>query len=201
MVNNIKIFSKKKNLISRNRASAKYKKYDYLFNEVNERLFERLQLVKRKFQDTLEIGSRTGNTINLFNKKKDIKNIFISDISKEMLLIAKEIQTNKQKIFLTLDEENLPFKNNLQAAESKSTIEFIPNIWVSVNPDNQVTLTVSESEMGQGVWTSLPMIIAEEMELDWTKVKVVQAPVDENYFGILLQYPAKDGEVFDYSFR
>lgn len=77
----------------------------------------------------------------------------------------------------------LPFKNNLQAAESKSTIEFIPNIWVSVNPDNQVTLTVSESEMGQGVWTSLPMIIAEEMELDWTKVKVVQAPVDENYFG------------------
>ena len=37
--------------------------------------------------------------------------------------------------------------------------------------------------MGQGVWTSLPMIIAEEMELDWTKVKVVQAPVDENYFG------------------
>ena len=112
MVNNIKIFSKKKNLISRNRASAKYKKYDYLFNEVNERLFERLQLVKRKFQNTLEIGSRTGNTINLFNKKKDIKNIFISDISKEMLLIAKEIQTNKQKIFLTLDEENLPFKNN-----------------------------------------------------------------------------------------
>ena len=112
MVNNIKIFSKKKNLISRNRASTKYKKYDYLFNEVNERLFERLQLVKRKFQNTLEIGSRTGNTINLFNKKKDIKNIFISDISKEMLLIAKEIQTNKQKIFLTLDEENLPFKNN-----------------------------------------------------------------------------------------
>nr|MCS5647537.1 xanthine dehydrogenase family protein molybdopterin-binding subunit [Candidatus Neomarinimicrobiota bacterium] len=45
------------------------------------------------------------------------------------------------------------------------------------------TLTVSESEMGQGVWTSLPMIIAEEMELDWTKVTVVQAPVDENYFG------------------
>ena len=55
MVNNIKIFSKKKNLISRNRVSTKYKKYDYLFNEVNERLFERLQLVKRKFQNTLEI--------------------------------------------------------------------------------------------------------------------------------------------------
>ena len=77
----------------------------------------------------------------------------------------------------------LPFKNKLQAEVSKKTVDFVPNIWVNVSPGNQVTLTVAESEMGQGVWTSLPMIIAEEMELDWTKVKVVQAPVDENYFG------------------
>ena len=111
MVNNIKIFSKKKNQISRNRASTQYKKYDYLFNEVNYRLFDRLKFIKREFSSTLEIGSRTGNTINLFNKKKDIKKIFISDISKEMLLIAKKRQTDKQKIFLSLDEENLPFNN------------------------------------------------------------------------------------------
>ena len=84
MVNNIKIFSKNKNLISRNRASIKYKKYDYLFNEVNGRLFERLKSIKRNFKNTLEIGSRTGNTIELFNKKKDIKKIFISDVSKQM---------------------------------------------------------------------------------------------------------------------
>ena len=90
MVNNIKIFSKKKNQISRNRASTKYKKYDYLFNEINDRLFDRLKFIKRQFANTLEIGSKTGNTINLFNKKKDIKKIFISDISKEMLLIAKK---------------------------------------------------------------------------------------------------------------
>ena len=112
MVNNIKIFSKKKNQISRNRASTKYKKYDYLFNEVNKRLFDRLKFIKRKFVNTLEVGSKTGNTIDLFNKKKDIKKIFISDISKEMLLIAKKKKINKQKIFLSLDEENLPFKNN-----------------------------------------------------------------------------------------
>ena len=112
MVNNIKIFSKKTNQISRNRASTKYKKYDYLFNEINERLFDRLKFIKRKFINTLEIGSKTGNTINLFNKKKDIKKIFISDISKEMLLIAKKKKINKQKLFLSLDEENLPFKNN-----------------------------------------------------------------------------------------
>ena len=112
MVNNIKIFSKKKNQISRNRASTKYKKYDYLFNEINDRLFDRLKYIKRQFLNTLELGSKTGNTINLFNKKKDIKKIFISDISKEMLLIAKKEKTDKQKIFLSLNEESLPFKNN-----------------------------------------------------------------------------------------
>ena len=77
----------------------------------------------------------------------------------------------------------LPFKDRLRAEVSRFTVDFVPNIWVNEKPTSQVTLTVSESEMGQGVWTSLPMIIAEEMELDWTKVKVVQAPVDENYFG------------------
>ena len=46
MDNNIKIFSKKKNQISRNRASAKYKKYDYLFNEISNRLFDRLKFIK-----------------------------------------------------------------------------------------------------------------------------------------------------------
>ena len=90
MVNNIKIFSKKKNQISRNRASKNYQQYSYLFNEVNNRLFSRLNVVKRNFENTLELGSRTGNTINLFNKKKDIKKIFISDISDKMLLIAKK---------------------------------------------------------------------------------------------------------------
>ena len=37
--------------------------------------------------------------------------------------------------------------------------------------------------MGQGVWTALPMIIAEEMELDWSKIQVIQAPVDKDRFG------------------
>ena len=112
MVNNIKIFSKKKNQISRNRALVDHENYDYLFNEINERLFDRLKLIKRKFSNTLELGSRFGNTVDLLNKKKDIKKIFLSDISKEMLLIAKKKQTSKQKIIIRLDEENLPFKNN-----------------------------------------------------------------------------------------
>ena len=143
MVNSIEIFSKKKNQNSRNRASTKYKKYNYLFNEINNRLFDRLKFIKRQFVNTLEIGSKTGNTINLFNKKKDIKKIFISDISKEMLLMAKKIKTNKQKFFLNLDEENLPFKNkqfnlvfsNLYLHWSNDLFKVLNEIYRVLKPD------------------------------------------------------------------
>ena len=154
MVNNIKIFSKNKNLISRNRASIKYKKYDYLFNEVNGRLFERLKSIKRNFKNTLEIGSRTGNTIELFNKKKDIKKIFISDVSKQMLLIAKKKKRNKQKNFLILDEENLPFKSkqfnlvfsNLYLHWANDLYKVLNEIYRILKPDGLFLCTVFGSE-------------------------------------------------------
>ena len=154
MVNNFKIFSKKKNQISRNRASTKYKKYYYLFNEVNKRLFDRLKFIKRKFVNTLEIGSKTGNTISLFNKKKDIKRIFISDISKEMLLIAKKQKINKQKFFLSIDEENLPFKNNqfnlvfsnLYLHWSNDLFKVLNEIYRTLKPDGLFLCSIFGSE-------------------------------------------------------
>ncbi|MBV9888638.1 MAG: xanthine dehydrogenase family protein molybdopterin-binding subunit, partial [Acidobacteria bacterium] len=52
------------------------------------------------------------------------------------------------------------------------------NAWVRITPDNQVTLILGKSEMGQGIMTALPMILAEELYLEWEKVKVEQAPTD-----------------------
>jgi len=58
-----------------------------------------------------------------------------------------------------------------------------PRIFVSVAPDGIVTIVGHRSEMGTGVRTSLPLIVAEEMEADWSRVKVQQAHGDEVKFG------------------
>src|SRR5260370_21185023 len=50
------------------------------------------------------------------------------------------------------------------------------NAWVRITPDNRVTLILGKSEMGQGAMTPLPMILAEELYLDWKQVSVEQAP-------------------------
>ena len=62
----------------------------------------------------------------------------------------------------------------------------MPNAWVKVGSDNQITLMVARSEMGQGVSTSLPMLLAEELEVDINKVKVEFAPPAEVYINSLL---------------
>lgn len=49
------------------------------------------------------------------------------------------------------------------------------NAWVHIHPDGQTQLVLNKSEMGQGVFTSLPMILAEEAEIDFTRITVVQA--------------------------
>ena len=58
---------------------------------------------------------------------------------------------------------------------------FAPNAFIRIATDDTVTVIVNKSEMGQGVYTSLPMLIAEELEADWSKIKVESAPVDAVY--------------------
>jgi isoquinoline 1-oxidoreductase subunit beta len=53
--------------------------------------------------------------------------------------------------------------------------------FLRLDPKGVVTILVNKSEMGQGVYTSLPMLIAEELEVDWAKIKVEAAPVDPVY--------------------
>src|SRR5579871_4087310 len=58
-----------------------------------------------------------------------------------------------------------------------------PRVFVAIAPDGTVTIIAHRSEMGTGVRTSLPLVVAEELEADWSRVKVQQAPGDEVKFG------------------
>jgi isoquinoline 1-oxidoreductase beta subunit len=83
---------------------------------------------------------------------------------------------------------SLPLRGSLGRAATEKAAPIVPNAFIHIGTDNTVTIIVNHSEMGQGVYTSLPMLVAEELEADWTKIKVAPAPVDPVYthtaFGI-----------------
>ena len=58
---------------------------------------------------------------------------------------------------------------------------FRPNAFVRITADDQITIIVSMAEMGQGVLTALPQLLAEELDADWRQIRVEQAPVDPVY--------------------
>src|SRR5262252_1318565 len=58
-----------------------------------------------------------------------------------------------------------------------------PHLFVSIAPDGTVTIVAIRSEMGTGSRTSLPMVVADELEADWSRVRVAQAPGDEEKYG------------------
>jgi isoquinoline 1-oxidoreductase beta subunit len=83
------------------------------------------------------------------------------------LAIAVSITPFGYRVFALADEEkNKPFR---------------PNVWLQITPDNKVTIVVNKSEMGQGVYTSLPMIVADELDADWKQVSIRVAPAEGKY--------------------
>jgi isoquinoline 1-oxidoreductase beta subunit len=79
----------------------------------------------------------------------------------------------------------LPSKGGVAQADAGGGYA-APNAWVRITPDNQVTILVARSEMGQGVATSMPLLVAEELEVDINKIKVEFAPPAEVYINSLL---------------
>ncbi|HJT80838.1 MAG TPA: molybdopterin cofactor-binding domain-containing protein [Chthoniobacterales bacterium] len=63
----------------------------------------------------------------------------------------------------------------VNAASQAAGTAFQPSSWIRIDPDGLVSLTIGRTEMGQGVRTSLAMLLAEELEADWTRIKLVQA--------------------------
>jgi isoquinoline 1-oxidoreductase beta subunit len=58
---------------------------------------------------------------------------------------------------------------------------FAPNAFLRIGTDDSIRIILSKVEMGQGIWTTLPMLIAEELDCDWTRIKVEHSPALKEY--------------------
>ena len=74
---------------------------------------------------------------------------------------------------------HIPFGSRSALAAGESS--FAPNAFLRIGSDDSITVIVNKSEMGQGVYTSLPMLVAEELCCDWKKMTVRASPVAPEY--------------------
>jgi isoquinoline 1-oxidoreductase subunit beta len=74
---------------------------------------------------------------------------------------------------------NLPFA----AGDAEAADVFAPNAFIRIEPSGQIVLTMPYVEMGQGTYTSIPMLIAEELEVDLKQVRLEHAPPNEKLYG------------------
>ncbi len=82
----------------------------------------------------------------------------------------------------------------LSAAEmEKEGSAFSPNVWLHIASDGIVTISVNKSEMGQGVYTALPMIVADELDCDWKNVRMKPAPAGDAFKDVLFGMQATGG--------
>ena len=68
-----------------------------------------------------------------------------------------------------------------QQAQAATTASFAPNAFLRIAGDDSITVLLAHSEMGQGIWTALPMLIAEELDADWSRITVEHAPAAQAY--------------------
>jgi len=73
----------------------------------------------------------------------------------------------------------LPGLRETGTAEAAGSFE--PNIWLKIGSDDSVTIMLTQLEMGQGVMTSMPMLVAEELDVDFNKIKTEWVPADPKY--------------------
>ena len=80
----------------------------------------------------------------------------------------------------SLMPESLWAKTVRPAASANGAV-LSPNVFVAIQSDNSISIVAARSEMGTGISTSLPMVLADELDADWTKVKIHHGDGDKRY--------------------
>jgi isoquinoline 1-oxidoreductase beta subunit len=79
------------------------------------------------------------------------------------------------------------------------SVDFRPNAYIQIRPDNVIRLWVTRTEMGQGVRTTLPMMLADELEVDWSQIELEQAATVPRFKGIRLRTSGSGSTVGTYN--
>lgn len=87
----------------------------------------------------------------------------------------------------------LPASNNKAGRKNNRDDVYAPDAWIKIGSDNTVTVMVNHTEMGQGITTGFPMIVAEELEADWEKVRFEIAPAAPVYKNPVFDYQMTGG--------
>jgi isoquinoline 1-oxidoreductase beta subunit len=95
-------------------------------------------------------------------------------ISRRNFLKAGALLSGGLLISFTIPQANRLLVQNAATA-------FAPNAFLRIGADNSITVILSHVEMGQGIWTTLPMLLAEELDADWNNIKVMHSGVDKDY--------------------
>src|ERR1700694_4345568 len=70
----------------------------------------------------------------------------------------------------------------LSRAFADTAKDFAPNAFLRIAPDNSVTVAAKHLEMGQGAYTGLATVVAEELDADWAQIRVESAPADASKY-------------------
>jgi len=110
------------------------------------------------------------------------------------------VKTTRREFLQTAAGAGLVLMIDAQALVAVGdTAAFSPNAYIQITSDNVIRLWVTRSEMGQGVRTTLPMMLADELEVDWSQIQLEQAPTIPRFKGIRLRTSGSGSTVGTYN--